>query len=129
MTTDDTAGDTPDAALCAALLHGLTYDAAAQAAGCSRSTVARRMADPAFRARLDVLRTEALARVADLLAGEAIHAVHTLAEIRADPDAPASVRARAACALLDSATKYRAAVDLDARVAAVENVLNLRRER
>ena len=128
MSTGDTPmTENPDALLCAALLSGLTYEAAAELSGCSRSTVARRMSEPGFRARLDRLRADALARVADLLAAEAIESVATLAAIRADASAPMSVRVRAATALLDSALRYRASIELDARVSALEDALNQRR--
>jgi hypothetical protein len=109
-----------------ALLQGMSYEEAANSAGCSRSTVSRRMNDPGFRARLDGLRAEALARVADRLAAEAIESVGTLARIRSDPDVSPSVRVRAAATLIDSALRYRTSVDLDSRVAAMELALKRR---
>ena len=116
-----------DAILCAALLSGLSYQAAAQVSGLSRSTVSRRMHEPGFRARLDQIRAEALSRVADRLAAEAIESVSTLASIRSDPTVPGSVKVRAATAILEAALKYRATVELEARISAIEGQLKMRR--
>jgi transcriptional regulator with XRE-family HTH domain len=117
----------PDLILGTALLQGMSYEEAATSAGCSRSTVSRRMNDPGFRARLDGLRAETLARVADVLAAEAIESVATLARIRSDPEVSPSIQARAAATLIDSALRYRASVDLDQRVAAMESALKRRK--
>jgi len=128
MTPSDTpAEETSDGLLYAALLRGSTYETAATEAGYSRSTVSRRMADPAFRSRLDALRAEVLARVADRLAAESLESVTTLARIRSDKHSSPSVQIRAANALINSALRYRAAVELDARVAALESTLKLGR--
>src|ERR1035437_3638569 len=106
MTSTDTwSQENADSVLCAALLSGLNYEAAAELSGCSRSTVARRMREPGFRARLDQLRAEALARVADHLAAEAIESVSTLASIRSHPNTPATVKVRAATAILEADRK------------------------
>ena len=128
MTSIDTvSSENSDAVLCAALLSGLSYEDAAEVSGCSRSTVARRMREPGFRARLDQVRAEALARVADRLAAEAIESVSTLASIRSNPNTPATVQVRAATAILDAALKYRAATELEARISALEGQLKMRR--
>lgn len=130
MTTSDTATvDGGDAALVATLLAGGTYDDAARATGCSRSTVARRMRDAAFRDQLDALRREVLARAADLLAAQSVASVETLAALRDDTALAPSVRARAARDLLDLAIRFRDSSDLAARIAAIEGVLDLRRGR
>lgn len=127
MTPFDTFSDgNADAVLCAALLSGLNYEAAAELSGCSRSTVARRMHEPGFRARLDQIRAEALARVADRLAAEAIESVTTLASIRSNPNTPATVKVRAATAILEAALKYRATVELETRLSALEGQLKMR---
>lgn len=128
MTSTDTwSQENADSVLCAALLSGLNYEAAAELSGCSRSTVARRMREPGFRARLDQLRAEALARVADHLAAEAIESVSTLASIRSHPNTPATVKVRAATAILEAALKYRATIELEARLSALEGQLKMRR--
>jgi len=128
MTSIDTVSDeNADSVLCAALLSGLNYGAAAEISGCSRSTVARRMREPGFRARLNQVRAEALARVADRLAAEAIESVSTLALIRSNPNTPATVQVRAATAILEAALKYRATIELEARLSAIEGQLKMRR--
>lgn len=130
MSPDDTqTAENPDLVLCAALLAGVSYEVAAQSAGCSRSTVVRRMNDPAFRVRLDAMRRDVFARATDQLAAQTMSAIETLAEITADRESPATVRVRAATALLDSAMKFRAAVEIEARMAAIEQALDLRRTR
>jgi hypothetical protein len=85
------------------------------------------MREPGFRARLDQLRAEALARVADHLAAEAIESVSTLASIRSHPNTPATVKVRAATAILEAALKYRATIELEARLSALEGQLKMRR--
>jgi hypothetical protein len=128
MTPVDTLSDeNADSVLCAALLSGLNYEAAAELSGCSRSTVARRMREPGFRARLDQVRAEALARVADRLSAEAIESVSTLASIRSNPNTPATVQVRAATAILEAALKYRATIELEVRLSAIEGQLKMRR--
>jgi transcriptional regulator with XRE-family HTH domain len=128
MTTSDTAtAEVGDAALVAALLAGGSYEDAARATGCSRSTVARRMRDAAFRDQLDALRREVLARAADILAAQSVASVEALAQLRDDTALPPSVRARAARDLLDLAVRYRDSSELAARIAAIEDVLDLRR--
>jgi hypothetical protein len=120
-------GSGSDEAIVAALLRGASYEHAADEAGCSRSTVVRRMADPAFRARLDGLRREMLARVADTLAAHALAAVETLGAIATDERAAPAARSNAARAILDAAVRFHDAADLAARVAGIENALEMRR--
>lgn len=123
---DNISRENVDAALCAALLSGHNYETAAELSGCSRSTVARRMREPGFRARLDRIRAEALSRVADCLAAEAIESVACLATIRSAPGTPITVQVRAATVILEAALKYRASVELEARISAIESQLMMR---
>lgn len=112
-----------DVLLCTALLRGTTYPEAAKVAGCSRSTVARRMSDPTFRRRLDQLRIDAFARTTDRIVAEAMASVESISDIRSDANAPVSVRLRAAIALLELSLKYRTASDLDDRLRSIEEIL------
>src|SRR5262249_35986465 len=124
MTLPDTAGGRShaDAALAAALIGGATLDEAADAANVSRSTVARRLRDPAFRGQLEALRREALARAADKLAGLAVAALETLEELLAADHAPGT-RLGAARAVLHEASRFHHATELAARIEAIEQEL------
>ena len=117
-----------ESALIAALLAGSTWEQAATAAGCSRATVSRRLAEPAFRARLEEARAEHLQLVSDRLAHACTSAVETLEGIMADPAAPPSARVSAARSTLDLAGRYREMVEVEERLQALE-ALALRDER
>ncbi len=93
---------------------------AARAAGMSKATATRRLADPAVRAQLDHLRTEVLERAADRLTGLALAAADTLAELMGDSDIPPSVRAKAADSILNRVTPVRDAAFVDRRIADLE---------
>src|SRR5438128_2738710 len=116
MTTNDTDSD-GDAGMIAALLAGGSYEEVAQSTGCSKSTVARRMADPTFRSHLDRLRRAVVARAADFLAAETLRSVAVLAALRDDQALSGSTRARAARDLLELAARYHEAGDLAGRLA------------
>lgn len=115
-----------DTALAAALLGGATWDQGAAAAGVSRRTVARRLADPMFRGHLDSLRRNALARAADRLGGLSVAAVDTLEDLLTS-DETAPVRLGAARVVLAEAHRFFDVAELDARVAAIEETLRHRR--
>jgi hypothetical protein len=124
MTLPDTAGgrSQADAALAAALIGGATLDEAADAANVSRSTVARRLRDPAFRGELEALRREALARAADRLAGLAVAALETLEKLLT-ADHPPGTRLGTARAVLHEASRFHQATEFAARIEAVEQAL------
>jgi hypothetical protein len=124
MTLPDTPGgrSQADVALVAALIGGATLDEAADAAKVSRSTLARRLRDPAFRGELDALRREVLARAADKLAGLATAALETLEELLSAGQPPAT-RLGAARAVLHEASRFHHATELAARIEAVERAL------
>lgn len=92
---------TRDAIVLAALLAGRTLHAAAELAGCSRPTVDRLLADPAFRAQLEAERMDLLRAVTDRLGTEMAKSVEVLAMIRDNPKATWSSRVRAASRILD----------------------------
>jgi hypothetical protein len=112
-----------DAALIAALVGGASWREAAEASGCSLSTVTRRMADPAFVAELQDARTELIRRCADRLVAGAGQALDTLEAVATDPDAPPSARIAAARAWLDAASRWQSDLVLDARISALERHL------
>jgi hypothetical protein len=102
----------------AALAAGKSAQEAADAAGVSGRTVARRLADPTFRLRVQTTRGEmvgrALGRMADGMS-EAADVLRGL--LRADAE---SVRLGAARALIDLGSKLRDSVELEQRIAALE---------
>jgi thioredoxin-like negative regulator of GroEL len=115
-----------DDVLLLALAAGRSAVEAAQVAGVSESTVARRLQDPAFRQKLRDLRARVIDEAAGLLAAGAARAAQVLIDLLADPDA--RIRLGTATALLDRAAKYRELVELEAKVAKLaEELAKLRR--
>ncbi len=101
---NESRGDEP---LVAALGRGMSYTEAAAAAGCSRGTVARRMAEPEFRSRVVERRQEAAEESASLIEGVSVRAAERLsALVDADNE---FVALKAALAVLDRAEQYRQA--------------------
>src|SRR5689334_21461949 len=116
-----------DDVMVAGLLSGATYESAARLAGCSKSTVTRRMSDPAFRLHLDRLRRSVITRPTDLLAAQTLESIAVLAERRDDATLPGATPAEAARDLLDLAARYHDAADVAARIEAIEQTLSRRR--
>ncbi|VTU02526.1 Phage protein OS=Acetonema longum DSM 6540 GN=ALO_17461 PE=4 SV=1 [Gemmataceae bacterium] len=105
-------------ALLLALACGATVEAAARQCGLTDRTIYRRLSEPAFKDRLQALRTDMVARAAGMLTAAAGEAVRTLLQLQ--KDAPATVRLGAAKAVLEVGMKLREVVDLEARMAALE---------
>jgi hypothetical protein len=110
-----------DEALALALATGQTLACAAQAAGVSERTAARRWAGPAFRRRVSELQSEVVARAqgktADGMA-EAADVLRALLSARSD-----TVKLGACRALLEMGTRIHESVNLTQRMAAVETAL------
>ena len=107
-----------DDALLVALASGATIKQAANTAGVAEKTAHRRLADPAFRARLTALRTELLDAAAGRLAAAGTGAVDALqALLTAESEA---VRLGAARSLLDLCFKSVDILTWDSRVAEIE---------
>ena len=132
MAPDDTGnGDSPrrwDGALIAALALGASYEEAAEQAGCSRRTVARRMADQEFRQRVDELSAEPVSRARWVLNAALPAAAEQLVDMATAPASitvrPAYVHLRALTVLLDKAlTAYELGV-LEGRVSKLEERLS-----
>jgi hypothetical protein len=117
-----------DEALLLTLACGATAEAAAQKAGVSLRTVRRRLAQPAFRQRLQQVRGDMVQRTAGALTAAATEAVRTLLELQKPPNPPA-VRLAAARAVLDLGLKLREAAELEERLAELERRLEARDER
>jgi hypothetical protein len=103
-TIDNNGSRTRDEILVTALAAGLSYQEAANAAACSKSTVARRMATPTFFAEVACARDEYVGMLRGRLLEAAPAAVMVLSDLmvtaRSDAD-----RVRAARALLDMQRK------------------------
>jgi transposase-like protein len=116
-----------DEALALALASGATLRDAAAAVGIAERTATRRWADPAFRRHVSQLRgnmvTRALGRMADGMS----EAADVLRQLLA-PSIPPAVRLGACRAMLELGCKLRESVELEARLAAVENATEDRDE-
>jgi hypothetical protein len=110
-------------ALVTALAFGATVENAARKAGIGERTAYRHLADPAFRARVDQARREAVLRTAGMLTGASPGSVKTLVDLQQDVSVPASVRRGAARDVLELAVTYRESAEMEQRLAAIEERL------
>lgn len=94
--------------------------AAARAAGVSRDTLYRWLAEPAFQSALRKAEAAAIAAVSRSLVRLAERAAATLEGAMSDEAATASVRVRAADAVLGRLLQVRELVDLETRVQELE---------
>jgi hypothetical protein len=99
-----------DDVVVAALASGSTYDEAAKTAGLSRSTVARRMQEWEFRARVIEERERVVETVRGKLASTAPAAVEVIASLTTSAKSEA-VRLSAASRILDYSLRRRAGFD------------------
>jgi hypothetical protein len=107
-----------DEVLIQALACGATQKSAAEKAGISESTVARRLRDPAFQERLDATRADMVQRTASALTAASMEAVKGLLELMRSDDE--RVRLGAIRTILEHSTKLREESDLAQRVARLE---------
>ena len=107
-----------DTTLVVALASGLSNRQAAKQAGCSERTVARRLADPAFRRRVDETRAATIAQTAAQLTAAGLAAVRTLLTLL-DAEGE-SVRLGAAKAILELGRSLRESQELESRISALE---------
>jgi hypothetical protein len=108
-----------------ALACGATTEAAAQAAGISRSTANRRLKDPEFQRKLQKLRFEMSQRTAGMLNAAGQEFVKRLLEL-SKPPAPYSVQLGATKAGLELGVKFRESITLEERILALEQKLGAR---
>ncbi len=104
-----------------ALAAGQTLRLAAEASGVAERTAARRWADPAFRRRVNELRSEMVQQSLGRLANGMTAAADKLRELL-DAESE-SVRLGAARALLELGVKLRESVELEQRLADLEQHL------
>ena len=102
-----------------ALACGATVEGAARQAKVSDRTIYRRLKDPAFRARVSEARAEMVTRASGMLTAAAGESVRTLLALQKESVTPA-VRLGAARAVLELGLKIRELVELEGRIAALE---------
>ena len=105
-----------------ALACGATVEAAARQCGLSDRTVYRRLQDLEFKKRLEKVRTDMIQRSAGMLTAAAGEAVRTLLSLQKDA-IPAAVRLGAARAILEVGMKIRQVVELEQRLAELEELV------
>ena len=105
-----------------ALLTTGEVAAAAQAAGVSRATLHRWLAEPIFLAAVREAEARALDDLSRLLVRLGRTAAATLAKAMNDPSAPWATRVRAADAALGRLLRLRELATLEARVAELERL-------
>jgi hypothetical protein len=103
-----------------ALACGATVETAARQAGLHERTVYRRLKHPDFQRKLRDVRSDMLARTSAALSAAATEAVRTLLDLQ-KPGVQAAVRLGAARAILEIGLKLRETVELEARIAALED--------
>ena len=108
-----------DEALLLALACGASVENAARIAGMSARTAQRRLAEPAFRKRLQDLRTDMAQRTGGMLTAAGMEAVKTLISLQ-DGSIAAPVRLGAARTVLEFGIKLRENNELAERIAALE---------
>ena len=105
-----------------ALACGATVEAAARQCDLTERTIYRRLKEIAFCERLRALRADMVQRAAGMLTAAAAEAVRTLLSLQKQ-SVPATVRLGAARAILELGLKLREVVDLEARIAALEGLV------
>ncbi len=117
-----------DALVIAALMSGATIGYASLRSGVPERTIQRRLADPTFRAKLEAAQAELVAATARVMLGSTTEATANLIELMRV--APPAVRLGAARTIFELAGKWRFEVELEERLAALEQaVVELRSER
>jgi len=110
-----------DDLLASAIAGGASVEAAAQAAGVSRSTAFRRLTEAAFKGRVSELRSRMVDATVGRLAAMGGKAADMLeAAISGDPS-PLAVRA--ALGLFDALTRLRTHAELEQRLAILEQTI------
>jgi hypothetical protein len=110
-----------DAALVLALAGGKTVEAAAGEAGVSERTAYRRLEDPEFRRRVTEARATMVERALGKTADGMADAADTLRRLLTAGSGP--VQLGAARSLLELGVKLRESVELEERIAALEDAI------
>lgn len=109
-----------------ALLAGAGLDGAAAAAGVGLRTFRRWRARETFRRALSAASAAAIEDAATALAGANSVAVQVLRDVASDVEAPEAVRVAAARAILEATLRMREAVEIEHRLAALEERMTVR---
>ena len=88
-----------------ALAVGATVESAARRAGIGERTAYRRLADPAFQARLKQAQSDAVLRISAMLIGGSPSSIKRLFDLQHEPAAPAGVQRAAARDVLELGLK------------------------
>jgi len=112
-----------EAELALALACGASPEGAAHKAGVSPRTVYRRLAEPAFRARVEEARAEMVRRAAGMLTAAGLASVKTFTTLQ-ESAASEAVRLGAARAVLELGCKLRDSAEVLGRLAALEGRLH-----
>jgi hypothetical protein len=107
-----------DAALIVHLASGVSPAGAAKLAGVSEATCYRRLADPAFRQRVEAARSSFWERALGILSKGAAESATVLRRLLRSDDG--RLKLQAAKVLLDQGIKVRDQVDIEQRLAALE---------
>jgi hypothetical protein len=102
-----------------ALACGATLEAAANRAGVSKPTVQRRLKDPEFCHRLQEFKSDMVKRSSAGLTAASGEAIKTLVSLLA-PTNPHASRLGAARTILETGIRMREVVDMEERLAALE---------
>lgn len=102
------------------LLTGSTT-AAAKALGVHWQTVNKRLKDPEFAAKLELLRGEMLQIAVDKMKSKLSMAIDVLTAVMEDNDQPANLRLQAANTFLSHTVKYIETADFEKRLKALED--------
>lgn len=109
-----------DDQLIEALARGQTQTEAAQLAGCSVRTVARRLTDAGFAGRVETFRDALLEQGAARMGGLVELAATTLRQLMEATDSPPAAKLGAAKTVIDAALKLRDTLLIEKRLAALE---------
>jgi hypothetical protein len=108
-----------DDVLVLALACGASPEGAAQKSGLSLRTVYRRLAEPAFRQRVDQVRAEMERRLAGMFTATGMTSLKTFTTLQESASSEA-VRLGAARAIIELGCKLRQSVEMNERMAALE---------
>ncbi|MCC7418656.1 MAG: hypothetical protein IT428_00095 [Planctomycetaceae bacterium] len=112
-----------DEAIALALASGKSRNAVADECGVTTRTVYRKMLQPAFRERVRQLRVKIVDENAARLSASGAEAIETLGVLLKSPTPPA-VRLGAARAIIELGVKLRESVELEERIARLEEARN-----
>lgn len=105
-----------------ALAQGCSTDEAGRAGGVTGRTVRRWLQDPSFAARVNEVRVQILDRAVGGLVDASTEAVRVLRELMAGSKSD-NVRMRAALGILDAVVTMRESLELERRIAALEDAM------